>query len=287
MEGNDRPDRPENAPTPPPEQATPPEQGTPPEQTSPPEQAAPPQQAAPPAPPAPAAAAPPPQQPQRRTGLLVLGIILAVLGGLALIGGGVLAVAHATERDADGFYTTKFHRVSTPTRAFVTDLDVGTGGASWFFHEGRVATLRITATGAKPVFLGIGPADQVSSYLSGASYENVTDFEVDPFKLETDPRVGSAAPPPPTGEGFWAVSASGAGQQSISWNVKDGTWDAVVMNEDGSAGVITNVSVGAKVSIILWIGVGLLVLGAILAVGGGFLIYYGAQTRPVTTPAAA
>ena len=213
----------------------------------------------------------------------MLGIILAVLGALALIGGGVLAVAHATERDEDGFYTTKFHRVSTPTRAFVTDLDVGTGGASWFFHEGRVATLRITATGTpRPVFVGIGPADEVSSYLSGASYESVTDFEVDPFKLKTDRREGSASPSPPTEESFWAVSASGTGRQSVSWNVKDGTWDAVVMNADGSAGVITDVSVGAKASIILWIGIGLLVFGAILAVGGGFLIYYGAQTRPPT-----
>jgi hypothetical protein len=137
------------------------------------------------------------------------------------------------------------------------------------------------------VFLGIAPADQVRSYLSGASYENVTDFEVDPFELKTVPQDGSATPPPPTSEDFWAVSATGSGRQSISWNMRDGTWDVVVMNADGGAGVVTNVSVGAKVSIILWIGVGLLVLGAILAVGGGFLIYYGAQTRTPTAPAAA
>ena len=51
------------------------------------------------------------------------------------------------------------------------------------------------------------------------------------------------------------------------------------MNADGSRPVAIEVSVGAKASIILWIGVGLLVFGALLAVGGGVAVYYGAQER--------
>jgi hypothetical protein len=262
--------------TTPPDKTPPPGKTPPPDATPPPEAGPTPADTAPTPPAAPRA----PQPKQRRTGLLVLGIVLCVLGALSLLGGGTLVVAHATQRDADGFYSTEQHRLGTPTHALVTDLDVGTGGATWFFREGGIATLRITAESlTTPVFVGIARADDVRSYLSGAAYDQITDFDVDPFKVKRELQPGSADPPPPTQEDFWAVSASGDGQQRVDWDLKDGTWDAVIMNADGSQPVAIEVSVGAKASIILWIGVGLLVLGALLAVGGGFAVYYGAQER--------
>jgi hypothetical protein len=58
----------------------------------------------------------------------------------------------------------------------------------------------------------------------------------------------------------------------------------VVMNADAARGVEADVSVGAKVPFILWLGVGLLGAGALVAVGSGVAIYFGVRTRRTPQP---
>jgi hypothetical protein len=214
---------------------------------------------------------------------LLLVALAVILGGVALVG------VHASHRDADGFYATDAARLATPTHAFVSDeLDVDTGGAGLLLDEGRLGTLRVTATAAaKPVFVGVARTAAVASYLRGVSYAEVADFEVDPLSVTTRLRPGSAAASPPGSEPFWADSASGSGTQSLSWPVERGDWAVVVMNADGSAGVRTDVSVGAKVPAVLWIGIGLLVAGIALGAGGGALLRSGLRDAiPVGPPVA-
>jgi hypothetical protein len=102
--------------------------------------------------------------------------------------------------------------------------------------------------------------------------------------LTTRLRPGSSAPGAPAGERFWAASATGAGTQSLSWPVESGDWAVVVMNADGSAGVRTDVSVGAKVPAVLWIGIGLLVVGIALGAGGGALLRSGLRHAVPAAP---
>jgi hypothetical protein len=52
---------------------------------------------------------------------------------------------------------------------------------------------------------------------------------------------------------------------------------AVVMNADGSRGVVADVSVAAKSDLVLWIAIGLLAAGVLLGGLAAFLIVRGAR----------
>ena len=51
------------------------------------------------------------------------------------------------------------------------------------------------------------------------------------------------------------------------------------MNEDGARGVSSDMSIGAELDTILWIGIGLLVAGGLLAAGAAAAITAGARRR--------
>jgi hypothetical protein len=57
------------------------------------------------------------------------------------------------------------------------------------------------------------------------------------------------------------------------------------MNADGTRDVRTRVSVAAKVPLLLWLGIGLLSGGGVLAAAGGALIFFGTRQRPRTPSA--
>jgi hypothetical protein len=141
--------------------------------------------------------------------------------------------------------------------------------------------VRVTATGSPthPVFVGIGRKSEVASYLQSVAHEAVTDFEIDPFSVTYARRPGSATPAVPTAQTFWAVEASGGGQQTVTWPVKQGAWAVVVMNADAARGIRTDVSVGARVPFVLWLGIGLLIAGGLVAIGGSAAIYFGARPQ--------
>ena len=214
--------------------------------------------------------------------------MLAGLLALALLaGGGALVWGHSTQRDAKGYYATGFKSLATPTYALVSDgLDVGTDGPDWLFRRGRLGTVRVTANGASahPVFVGIGRQSDVDSYLRAVEHDAVTDFEVDPFSVTYSRRAGDTTPAAPGTQTIWAAQASGSGRQTVTWPVQKGAWAVVVMNADAARGVEADVSVGAKVPFILWLGVGLLGAGALVAVGSGVAIYFGVRTRRTPQP---
>ena len=60
------------------------------------------------------------------------------------------------------------------------------------------------------------------------------------------------------------------GTQTVTWKVREGDWSVVLMNADGSRGVIAEVDLGAKLSFLLWVAIGLL-MGGVLVTGGSAL----------------
>jgi hypothetical protein len=218
-----------------------------------------------------------------RIALLAVGIVVALLGLAALAGGAVLLLVNESERDADGFFTTATHAFRTDSHAIVTEsLDIGTEGPDWLFEEGRLATIRVRGSSADPtheLFIGVARTANVQSYLSTTRYATLADFELDPFHATYRASAGTSAPAEPGSQEFWAASAEGAGTQTLEWEVSKGEWSFVVLNADGSRGVEADLSVGAKVPFIFWLGVGLVAGGAFLLASSGTMIYFSVRRR--------
>jgi hypothetical protein len=235
--------------------------------------------------PAPVAAGRRPPRPH--TGRIVGGAVAATIGLAALAGGGALVGVHATQRDDDGFYTADAAELTTPTRALVSDdVDVDLDGATWLLDDGRLGDLSLSATGARdgPVFVGIGPTDDVDAYLDGVARETADLGDASGTPGVRSP--GGLAPAPPASRGFWAASTSGGGTQTVVWPMESGRWSAVVMNADGSAGVTVTTRMGARTNAVLWLGLGALAGGVALAGAGTALIVSGRRRRRVGPDAA-
>jgi hypothetical protein len=81
------------------------------------------------------------------------------------------------------------------------------------------------------------------------------------------------------------------GTQTVTWKVREGDWSVVLMNADGSRGVVADIDLGAKLSFLLWVAIGSLIGGVLVIGGSTALIVLAAQTRqpspaPPTPPAA-
>jgi hypothetical protein len=73
-----------------------------------------------------------------RIALIVAGSILALVSLGLLAGGGVLVWAHATQRDDDGYYSTRSERFESNGYAIRSDdLDIGTDAPDWLFGASR------------------------------------------------------------------------------------------------------------------------------------------------------
>ena len=163
---------------------------------------------------------------------VVIGSVLALISLGLLGGGGTLLWADQALRH-DGYVTTGTATYSTAGYALASErVHLGWG---WLL-TGLVGDvrLRVTATGPdRPVFVAIGPADQVAAYLSGAAYTTVSG--TGPGGLVS--QHGTVKPAPPRTAGIWTAQVAGTGTQTLRWTAQAGDWMAVAMNPDGSAGL--------------------------------------------------
>ena len=211
-----------------------------------------------------------------RAVLIVVGILAGIVAFGLLVGGCALVAVDQTQRDDDGFLVSPTEDFSSATYAIVSEsADLDTEGAEWALDT-FLGTVRIRSESGRAVFVGIAPAAEVDRYLEGVEHDVVTDFDGD---AEYVLRAGGPPASPPGDETFWAESVVGPGEQTLDWEPDDGAWRVVLMNADGARGVSSDMSIGAELDTILWIGIGLLVAGGLLALGAAAAITAGARRR--------
>ena len=212
--------------------------------------------------------------PKRGTAAMVVGAVILGSGFLTAVSGGALLGLFG-----DGqVLSSGQHPITTSSSAVVTDLGHIDGINGLDFVTGA-PTLHISAESVRDsaVFVGVGPTAEVERYLDGVETETVTDFTLSPFDIDTVRTEGSAVAEPPTEQDFWTASSSSSDVASIAWQIEDGNYEIVIMNADGSAGVLTAAEIGASLpsSTGLWIFV--LILGVLFMAGGGTLLAVGAR----------
>ena len=208
--------------------------------------------------------------------LVVLGSVV-LLVALGLAAAGVAGVVIDLTQREDGFVTSPTEELSTPTYAIVSkSVDVDLGGPDWATRD-LIGTIRITSDGRRPVFLGIAPSRAAGTYLGSFRHAVISDLWDEPD--DYDERGSGAPASPPAEQRFWVASTSGTGEQTLDWELEDGSWTVVAMNVDGSANVVTDVSIGAELDALLWIAIGVLLLGLLALALGAWLLYAGIPRR--------
>ncbi len=217
-----------------------------------------------------------------RVFFIILGAIFALVGFAC----GTASIAAYRSVDSDG-YVEGGGQMTTPTAGFVTDTakfeKVDDNAAT---RAGKVK-LRIAAERADggPVFVAIGRDDVVTQYLANGSSAIVRDLEFGPFDYSSVAQGGTRSLSPPDA-GSFRVAASGAGRQEVVWNVEAGSWRALIMNADGSAGVDVHVSFAVRFPYLRGFAIAGMVIGAVLLVVGVLLIVVQARGMRRKPPAA-
>ncbi len=192
--------------------------------------------------------------------------VLATIG-LAVPGLALLA-ADTAGRDDDGFLNSPTLELRTDAYAITSgDVTLHTDAPPPFTPDAVVGDVRLTASAVGltgdpgPVFIGLGPTDRVRDYLDGVATDRLTGVVGDDGTYRGSP--GGAPAGPPTGADVWTAQASGSGEQELTWSPRDGDWTVVVMNADGSRGVLADASAGAEMPSLPWLAGVLLGLAAL------------------------
>jgi hypothetical protein len=235
------------------------------------------------APDAPGRVSPPP------SGHWTAGRITAVvIGSLLLLGGigtavGATAVLTADRagRDSAGFLNTPAHTFTSTGYALVFDPVEVRGENATPVVGAVVGDIRVHATGSGPaggVFVGIGPAAAVESYLATVDRERLVSLSAGgTAKQQRLP--GGAPATPPAQQPFWVASAAGPGPQQLTWTATEGRWAAAVMNADGSRPVIADLSAGATAPGLRWVWTGMYIGAGIGLLAGIALVLLGTLRR--------
>jgi hypothetical protein len=212
-----------------------------------------------------------------RIGGVIGGSLLALLAAGLLSAGIAGLVVDQTQRDGQGYVMTPAQTYSTGTYALVSETArVDVRGPDWGdVVDDLVGDVKVRSVSDAAVFVGIGPADAVAGYLAGVPHEQLGDLADATGTVV----AGADRPAAPQDQPFWVASTSGAGEQTLRWNVQDGDWRAVVMAADGTRAVSSELAVGAELPGLLEVSLALAGGGALLLLAGGVVLVVAVRGR--------
>jgi hypothetical protein len=195
-----------------------------------------------------------------RTALTAAGATVLVLGAIVVAAGGT--VLWQTGKSDGGYISSGTHPFDTASHAIVTDgVKVDSDVPRWLIGRTRITA---TSSDGKPVFIGVARKRDVDAYLANVSRSQIRNLEYSPFAVDYADRAGAASPARPASRSIWAASATGTGEQQLSWRIRSGEWRVVLMNADGSSGVNADVKVAGTINHVVPAAIGI--------TGGGLLI---------------
>jgi hypothetical protein len=205
--------------------------------------------------------------------LIVLGAVALVMGLGAVMVGGVLAAFVGS----DDTVHSGAHQIGTPTTALVSPTERVSHANPLRSGIGAVTITMTAHSPNRPVFVGVARADDVDRYLNQVAFDEVTDFTLSPYRVQTVRHEGSRVPDPPTQQSFWVATATGS-DATLQWRVTEGDYRLVVLNANAARGVSTTSQFGVKIGALFGIAVAVVLLGGLLAVIGAVLLVWGIRT---------
>ena len=170
----------------------------------------------------------------RIVGFAIAAAVTGVLALSAFAAGGGLLWANG-ERDDDGFLSTDTEQLATSGRAITTGhMDLDMDGAGELLDAVGSGDVKVTAdAGGSGTFIGIARTQDVDRYLRDVRRTVVTDYS-DWFEPVHHEVAGDRRPAPPGTRSIWVAKTAGQGEQTLTWDARDGDWTAVVMHPDAS-----------------------------------------------------
>jgi hypothetical protein len=208
---------------------------------------------------------------------IVFGVLL-ILIGLGVLAPGVVLLGINGAADSQGYLSTSAHALNSDGHALTTpDIKLHIGNGDWIPGNWS-ARIQATSTSDAPVFIGIGPTADVTAYLNGVAYDEVTNITWGSSgDVQYSNHAGTSSPAPPAQQTFWVAQQQGSGAQTVQWHIQAGDWTAVLMNADGSAPVAMSVKLGVHLGFLFPLGLGLTIGGVVLLAVGIFLVVIGAR----------
>ena len=211
-------------------------------------------------------------------GKLIAGIIIALFALPIILGGVAIITVQAMVQDNEGYYMTPYAQFSeSPGVGYVIDFEIEDHGPPQF-EISRFVHLKIKVESEdKDLFVGIGPADEVKSYLRNTTYYELTnvsfgwEWDSKDSSYNKDIHVAETGPGGPIPA--WEATQTGK-EVTLKWEPEAGDWTVLVRNLDFSDDCDIQFKVGAKVPLVLAVGIGLVVIGGLLTVFAILLIYF-------------
>jgi hypothetical protein len=207
--------------------------------------------------------------------------MLAAIG--LLIGGGLILAFDTGFKDSDGYYATGFIPVESGSSAIITYPSDFQNDPDWYWEDHPPLTVKVEAVNSdsnKPIFIGIARESDLMIYLNNVSYDKFESFNSHPYSVHLDQIKGTIQPEDPLKQNIWVASASGTGTQTLTWDIKSGSYSLILMNRDSSSPIEARISLGAKIPPFLHaVGIALLIGGFLILVFGGLMMYFSLKGR--------